>query len=83
MIGHTSNLGDSAISIVPETKNPDEIGSDPGITLPAWGGVQEETPKIVEVQTKKICDAMFTDEINNMIRINCREQELVRFIQQY
>jgi hypothetical protein len=85
MIGYSSNLGDSTISapINSEIKNQNEIEFDTGISLPTWGSTKikdEEIPKIVEVQTKKICDAMFTDEINNMIRINCREQELVRFI---
>jgi hypothetical protein len=67
-------------------QNPNDMSIDnQDLPLPTFGGMQTETkPKMEEVeQAKKIVDTLFIEEINNMIRMNCQEQELVRFIQQY
>ena len=55
--------------------------------MPTFGGqVEQSLPSTAAMQmdeTKRMHDISLIDEICNMIRLSCKEQEIVRLINQY
>lgn len=76
--GENSSASSASIMAGPQTTTTDH--------LPTFGGAVEPQPvptAPTATNNRKMRDMMVIDEICNMIRYGCQEQEVVRLINQY